>query len=140
MKRPSPTTWEDSESIITPVMSIRYRQLLWQVLETSVSFDFGIISWELICLTQYLHTRLKIELNLQNKEREKEFADWEDIKIVLHHIIVEDPHIYHHPRFRAQLVCIFLLIADDGERLGAVARSESYRKSEEALCYEVLYL
>ena len=65
------------------------------------------------------------------------YADWEDIKIVLRYIIVEDPHINKNNRFRAQLVVIHLLIADNGERPGAIVRSESYREEEVALCYWV---
>jgi hypothetical protein len=52
-------------------------------------------------------------------------------------MIVEDPHAYNDNRYRAQLVLIYLLVAETGERLGAIVRSESYRKEEVALCYRV---
>jgi hypothetical protein len=53
-------------------------------------------------------------------------------------MIVEDPHAYNDNRFRAQLVLIYLLVSETGERPGAIVRSESYRKEEVALCYGVL--
>lgn len=52
-------------------------------------------------------------------------------------MVVEDPHAYNNNRFRAQLALIYLLVAENGERPGAIVRSERYRKEEVALCYGV---
>jgi hypothetical protein len=81
---------------------------------------------------------LRDQLDLQDAEYEKEFADWKDIEIIIHYLLVEDTHQYHENRFRAQILWIFLIIADDGERIGAITRSESYRHEEIALRYEVM--
>jgi len=68
---------------------------------------------------------------------DKEFADWEDVKILIRHLLLYDEHRYLNNRLRAQLICVTLLVADDGERIGAIVRSERYRKAEVALCYSV---
>lgn len=83
----------------------------------------------------YIRTDLAQELGLQDLERDKEYADWEDIKIMVRYMIAEDPHAYNNNRFRAQLVLIYLLVSESGERPGAIVRSESYRKEEVAICY-----
>ncbi|KUJ13178.1 uncharacterized protein LY89DRAFT_737161 [Mollisia scopiformis] len=85
---------------------------------------------------EYIRTDVAEELGLQDQEMPKGYADWEDIKIVIRYIIAEDAHVYIDKRFRAQIVCIILLVAENGERLGAIARSESYRQEDIALCYK----
>lgn len=70
-------------------------------------------------------------------EYPKEYADWEDVEIILRYIILEDSHAYRTKRFPAQLMCFLLLTSDHGERPGAIARSSAYRKGNIALCYEV---
>lgn len=56
---------------------------------------------------------------------------------MVRYMIAEDPHAYNNNRFRAQLVLIYLLVSESGERPGAIVRSESYRKEEVAICYGV---
>ena len=88
---------------------------------------------------QYVKTDLKALLDLSDAEYDKEFTDWQDIKIIIRYLLAEDTHRYHNSRYRAQILWIFLIIADDGERIGAITRSESYRHEETALCYQVLF-
>jgi hypothetical protein len=57
--------------------------------------------------------------------------------MALRYIITKDEHRYKHERFCGQIALLFLLIADDGERLGAIASSLSYRGKNIGLCYEV---
>lgn len=57
--------------------------------------------------------------------------------MVVRYLIAEDEHRYNQERFRLQVNLLFLIIADDGERLGAIVRSESYRETNIALCYGV---
>ncbi|KAE8441678.1 hypothetical protein EG329_004550 [Mollisiaceae sp. DMI_Dod_QoI] len=97
---------------------------------------FKISDKDLKDVREYIRTELAEELGLQNLEQDKEYADWEDIKIAIRYIIAEDAHVYNDSRFRVQIVCVFLLIAENGERIGAIARSESYREMEAALCYK----
>lgn len=82
---------------------------------------------------------MKDELQLQDKEREKAIADWVDIEIAMEYLILRDNHNYYNNRYRIQLGCIFLLIADAGERIGAIVRSTSYsaKNSGMALLYRV---
>ncbi|CZR55696.1 uncharacterized protein PAC_05584 [Phialocephala subalpina] len=94
----------------------------------------------LVDVRTYIMDELKEELGLQNLAYPKEYANWEDIKIFLRYIVAEDSHIYKDPRTRAQLGCVTLLIAENGERLGAIVRSESYREDEAALCYKDVQL
>ncbi|KAF7907230.1 uncharacterized protein EAF01_004817 [Botrytis porri] len=74
----------------------------------------------------YIETDLKDELQLQDKEREKAIADWADIENAVEYLILRDSHEYYNNRYRIQLECIFLLIADAGERIGVIVRSTSY--------------
>lgn len=80
---------------------------------------------------------LKENLSLEQAQYEKNFADWEDVKIAIRYSILDDPHCYHDNRLQVQLILIFLLVAEDGGRLGAIVRSSSYRESEVALRYKV---
>ncbi|CAG8976161.1 hypothetical protein HYALB_00010031 [Hymenoscyphus albidus] len=86
---------------------------------------------------QFLKGDLKEELSLSDSQYDKGFADWEDIKIIIKHGLAYDEHQYHDERHRLQLVFLFLLISDDGERIGAIARSDCYREEERALTYNV---
>jgi hypothetical protein len=60
-----------------------------------------------------------------------------DVEIAIRYIILYDKHEYNDRRYRAQLVCIFLLIAEDGGRLGAIAQPSCYRETTSALLYQV---
>jgi hypothetical protein len=64
---------------------------------------------------------LAIEFDLSRKSFDKEIADFVDVEIAIRQIVLYDKHNYRDRRFRAQLACIFLLIAEDGGRLGAPA-------------------
>jgi hypothetical protein len=77
------------------------------------------------------------ELGIEDIAYEKEFADWKDVEIAIRHVLLYDDHRYRNNRLRAQIICILLLVADDGERIGAIARSEQYRAAETALRYSV---
>jgi hypothetical protein len=76
-------------------------------------------------------------VGIEDKQYVKEFADWEDVKEMIEFIIVDDLHCYHDRRFVAQIIFIFLLVADNGERIGAFTRSEAHRGTNVALCYKV---
>jgi len=69
---------------------------------------------------QYIDDELKKEFGLQHVSHDKEVADFADIEIVIRYIILYDKHKYHDRRYRAQLVCVFLLVSEDGGRLGAI--------------------
>lgn len=88
-------------------------------------------------LFQWIRTDLKEELGLEDIQYEKEFATWEDVVIVIGNLILHDKHRYCDNRLRAQLILLMLIVADDGERLGAIVRSDCYRSEEKALCYQV---
>jgi len=78
------------------------------------------------------------ELGLQNLEREKNYCDWDDCKVAMRYSIESDVHQYRDNRYKAQWHFITLIQCDDGERIGAVARSDCYREEEVALFYEVM--
>ncbi|EDN95920.1 predicted protein [Sclerotinia sclerotiorum 1980 UF-70] len=88
----------------------------------------------------YVSTDLAKELGLEDAEYDKECTDWIDIEIMILYLTVQDEHEYRCNRYRMQLGCIFMLIADDGERIGAITRSDSYREGNIALCYGDLNL
>ncbi|KAJ8067012.1 hypothetical protein OCU04_004392 [Sclerotinia nivalis] len=88
----------------------------------------------------YVSTDLAKELGLEDAEYDKECTDWIDIEIMILYLTVQDEHEYRCNRYRIQLGCIFMLIADDGERIGAITRSDSYREGNVALCYKDLKL
>ncbi|KAH8600199.1 hypothetical protein B0O99DRAFT_611974 [Bisporella sp. PMI_857] len=75
-------------------------------------------------------------LRLQDLEFDKEYCDWEDVQNIIYYMIAKDTHKYRNPRFLAQAMVTLLIISDDGERIGAVARSDCYRNEEIALLYE----
>jgi len=77
------------------------------------------------------------ELGLENKRHPKEFTDWEDIKMIIRFTLLNDTYCFPNSRIRAQLVCIFLIVSDGGERLGAIVESNSYRNTNAALEYKV---
>jgi hypothetical protein len=77
------------------------------------------------------------ELGLENKSHPKEFTDWEDIKMIIRFCLLNDTYCFPNSRIRAQLICIFLLISDGGERLGAIVESNSYRNTNASLEYKV---
>lgn len=53
-------------------------------------------------------------------------------------MIRDDPHRYNNRRLLVQIVLVTLLIADYGERGGAILQSEAHRKNPtRALCYGV---
>jgi hypothetical protein len=87
---------------------------------------------------QYVKTDLAKRLGLSDAEYEKECCDWKDIEIIIRYLIEEDPHKYRDNRYRAQMLWLFLIISDDGERIGAITRSDCYRDEEIALCYQVM--
>jgi hypothetical protein len=78
-----------------------------------------------------------VEAEIKDKAFEKEYADWEDVKIAIRYLLLHDGHRYRNNRLRAQAIFILLLVADNGERIGAIARSEKYRAVERALLYSV---
>ena len=91
-----------------------------------------------LCLCpQFIRTDLADELGLKDLAYAKEFADWTDVKIMIHYIIALDLHEYKQNRFRVQLVFLYLLFSASGERPGAVVRSEAYRNTNDALRYKV---
>lgn len=67
----------------------------------------------------------------------KEFADWTNVKIIIHYIIALDLHKYKQNKFRVQLVFLYLLFSASRERLGAVVCLEAYRHTNDTLCYKV---
>ncbi|TEY73429.1 hypothetical protein BOTCAL_0078g00220 [Botryotinia calthae] len=69
----------------------------------------------------FIQTDLKDDFGIRDTEYEKTVADWSIV-------------------FAYNLGCIFLLIADDGERIGAVVSSDCYRKDNVALCYKDIKL
>ena len=78
-----------------------------------------------------------MEASIEDTAFEKEYADWKDVEIAIRSLLLHDGHRYRNNRLRAQIICILLLVADDGERIGAIARSEQYRAAERALLYSV---
>ncbi len=78
-----------------------------------------------------------MEAGIEDTAFEKEYADWKDVEIAIRSLLLHDGHCYRNNRLRAQIICILLLVADDGERIGAIARSEQYRAVERALLYSV---
>jgi hypothetical protein len=86
---------------------------------------------------QYIYNELSDELKLQDVSYPKEFADWEDVQAMIHHVFVLDLHEYRENRFRVQQVFLLLLFSKTGERPGAILRSSSYRQTNEALLYKV---
>jgi hypothetical protein len=91
----------------------------------------------MLIFIQYITGDLAKEFDLKHGHQDKEVADFIDIEIVLRYIILYDKHEYNDRRFRAQLVCIFLLIAEDGGRLGAICQSSSYHETNSSLLYQV---
>ncbi|KAG9228318.1 hypothetical protein BJ875DRAFT_389645, partial [Amylocarpus encephaloides] len=67
---------------------------------------------------------------------DKPHADWEDIVIMINYILAYDEHQYRDERQRLQMILLLLIISDDEERLGAIVRSDCYRKEEESLTYQ----
>ncbi|KAH8685860.1 hypothetical protein BGZ60DRAFT_523134 [Tricladium varicosporioides] len=103
---------------------------------------FGILIAEetIDSVLNYIQTDLIEELGIQDAEYEKAYTDWEDTKLVIRYIIECDKHRWSFERQRLQLVWLFLLVADNGERLGAIISSGSYRKEEVALFYKDVQL
>ena len=63
--------------------------------------------------------------------------DWTDIQITVRFILAHDKHCYYDERLLVQTIWLFLLIADGGERSGAITQSESYRHGRTMLRYRV---
>ncbi|KAH6714059.1 hypothetical protein BKA61DRAFT_482229, partial [Leptodontidium sp. MPI-SDFR-AT-0119] len=86
----------------------------------------------------YLRYDLADELKLENIHYDKEFTDWEDMKLAIRYTLCTDDHNYMSERSRLHIVLMFLLISDAGDRLGAIVRSSSHgnRDLNVALIYE----
>ncbi|KAH9209616.1 hypothetical protein DL95DRAFT_413726 [Leptodontidium sp. 2 PMI_412] len=86
----------------------------------------------------YLRYDLANELKLENIYYDKEFTDWEDMKLAIRYILCTDDHNYMLERSRLHIILMFLLILDAGDRLGAIVRSLSHgnRDLNVALIYE----
>ncbi|KAJ8067038.1 hypothetical protein OCU04_004418 [Sclerotinia nivalis] len=88
----------------------------------------------------YVATDLAKELGLEDAQYDKECTDWIDIEIMILYLTLQDEHEYRCNCYRIQLGCIFILIADDGKRIGAIIRSDSYCEDNVVLCYKDLKL
>ena len=57
--------------------------------------------------------------------------------MMMRYLMIDDPHIFRDNRVQVQLMFVFLLIADSGERIGAIVSLISYPGDEVVLCYKV---
>ncbi|PMD22695.1 hypothetical protein NA56DRAFT_570330, partial [Hyaloscypha hepaticicola] len=119
--------------------------LLWRVGRFGCMYnksykDFVVTDDLLDDIRKFVREVLAVEAGIEDTAFEKEYADWKDVEIAIQSLLLHDGHRYRNNRLRAQIICILLLVADDGERIGAIARSEQYRAAERALLYSEIKL